>query len=514
MTSCSILEQQALTRSVSLAASSLLLLAPAAFTLMHGASALLAGNEVVDSHFFWALADSFVIASSAAVIGLLLGLPAGLALGLYRVPGRNLMAAVLALPLLLPGFLPAIGLHRLALSLEPQLARGLEGRIGCMIVASGPALGLVALAVLSACRALPGSAVDAVRIAGGERNVLAASARRVLGPALAASLLAAALGLVDAGPAQVLGLASAAGEIQLAFAQERSFAGAGARCLLMAAATLLLAAPIVGWLVRQRGVSLMPRAIVAVANDNAPVSGRAALPASVAVGWILLPLLGLALPMLQGIETSKAAEVLARTWFNTLVYALGSAALATVSAAFLVVIAGRSTQLQAMLLSLALAMLVLPPQASALGFLDLGSRAPAAWDPILRSRFTVCTCLALRTMPVALVLLLERWRTMPPSLALAGAVHGVGLLVFVHAVLLPFFARAMLTTFAMCALLACAQTDIVQLLHPPGTPSLPLAVLTVLANAREAVGTSLCLLQMGLAVVILACATRAGAGVR
>lgn len=509
MTTCAILERDSRARSVLLAVAVVLLLVPAMVTLGQGAGQMFAGAGMGWS-FFTVLGNSLGIAVGAALIGLILGLPAGLLLGLYRVPLRQGVTIALALPLVLPGFMPAIGLHRLALGIHVELARALEGRTGCMIVTSGVAIGLVSLAVLNACRALPGSALDAARLAGGESTVLTASARRVFGSAVTAALLAAAIGLADDGAAQVLGVASAAGDIQLAFAQERSFAVAGARCVVMAVAALLLALPIVTVVVREPGAALLPRATRSLARCEAPKVGRTMLSLCLIVAWVLMPLVGIALPAMQGIELGKAADLLARTWENTLVYALGSALLATASALTLVLLGGRSRRLQGGLLALALVMLALPPQSQALGLLELGSSAPTFLDPLLRSRFTVCMALALRTLPVAIVLLFARWRSMPASLPFAGAVHGVGLGAFARFVLLPFFAPALLMTLAICALLADAQTDIVQLLHPPGEPSLGVAVLTVLANTREAFGASLCLMRIVLGAVVLLLVSRLG----
>ena len=46
------------------------------------------------------------------------------------------------------------------------------------------------------------------------------------------------------------------------------------------------------------------------------------------------------------------------------------------------------------------------------------------------------------------------------------------------------------------ALLATADIGTVLLLHPPGQDSFPLAIFTVMANARESVVASLCLVYI------------------
>ena len=57
---------------------------------------------------------SLLLGLGVAVTSLAVGLPLGLVVPLGRFPGRSLLAAAQALPLLLPSFLPAIGWRNLA----------------------------------------------------------------------------------------------------------------------------------------------------------------------------------------------------------------------------------------------------------------------------------------------------------------------------------------------------------------------------------------------------------------
>jgi ABC-type Fe3+ transport system permease subunit len=59
-------------------------------------------------------------------------------------------------------------------------------------------------------------------------------------------------------------------------------------------------------------------------------------------------------------------------------------------------------------------------------------------------------------------------------------------------------------TTLLVALLATADIGTVLLLHPPGKPSLPLAIFTVMANARESLVASLCLVYILTAAGLLA----------
>jgi ABC-type Fe3+ transport system permease subunit len=55
----------------------------------------------------------------------------------------------------------------------------------------------------------------------------------------------------------------------------------------------------------------------------------------------------------------------------------------------------------------------------------------------------------------------------------------------------------------LIALLATADITTVLLLHPPGERSLPLAIVTVMANAPETVVASLCLVYVTIAMGLL-----------
>jgi ABC-type Fe3+ transport system permease subunit len=146
-----------------------------------------------------------------------------------------------------------------------------------------------------------------------------------------------------------------------------------------------------------------------------------------------------------------------------------------------------------------LALFALPPALPALGVIQLAADAPAWTDPMLRSRLTVCLALGLRFFPVAAVLGLRAWGSMPVSWALAAGIHGVPLGPYLRRIVLPFLLPAGGAALVLVALLATADIGTVLLLHPPGAGSLPLAIFTVMANAPEALVASLCLVYLTVA---------------
>ena len=213
----------------------------------------------------------------------------------------------------------------------------------------------------------------------------------------------------------------------------------------------------------------------------------------------ILPLAGLARPLLGGTELGRAAETLGRTMLDTGLYS-GGAAVVAVSIGFLAAsCVGRGRQLTLVSLSAAIVLLSLPPALAALGTARLAAAAPAWADPILRSRFTVCIVLGLRFFPVALLLGLRALRAMPPSWAFAAALHGVPLGIYLRRVVLPRVRRDVFASLLIVALLAASDLGTVHVLRPAGHDSLPLAIFTVMANAPERLVASLCTASSALA---------------
>src|SRR5262249_11310604 len=144
---------------------------------------------------------------------------------------------------------------------------------------------------------------------------------------------------------------------------------------------------------------------------------------------------------------------------------------------------GRSLWSRRLCVGFCLTWLAVPPALGSLGFIQWGTQAPSWMDTLLRSRLTVCLALGLRFFPVAALLSLRAWGSMPASWALAAGVHGVSLDRYLWKVVWPFLLPSQAVAVLLVALLASADVSTVLLLHPPGEASFPLAIFTVMANA-------------------------------
>ncbi|MCH9033947.1 MAG: hypothetical protein IID42_05520, partial [Planctomycetes bacterium] len=211
---------------------------------------------------------------------------------------------------------------------------------------------------------------------------------------------------------------------------------------------------------------------------------------------VVAPVVGLTAPIARGSDILTALSELLRTATNTLVYAAGAGATAVIFGMLLAVFVGRNRQLRTACLGVSLTLFALPPAFLAIGIVRLGAEAPSWADPVLRSRLTVCLTLALRFFPVAAVLALRSWSSTSPSWALVGGLHGVSLPTYLRRVAFPLALPAAGVATLIVALLATADIGTVLLLHPPGQDSFPLAIFTVMANARESYVASLCLVYI------------------
>ena len=435
----------------------------------------------LDASFWTALERSLLAGICVAVVSLGIGWPLGVRIGLSAFPLRRLLLALLALPLLLSSFLIAIGLS--------MFWRGLGGPVAVVWVFACLGVPLVTLSAFAATLTLTRGQTDAARLAGGERQLFRLMLRAAFPLAGLAASLAGALTLADPGPGQIFGWPGAASELLTSFAVHYDRALATRQALALAAVAVLLAWPLAWKLAPEVAAGLFSRDV------NRPLPARAPFVAAWVLGaacmFTLLPLAGLLKPLAsQSWPFMRAWSEVTRTGADTLLYAALAAGIAVAIAFALVGIAGRSSVRRRWLVTAALALLALPPA------------LPALWLIPWSGRMTLGLALALRGLPLAILLALRAVGSMPPSWADAARVHRVSRMKYFLRVALPWCSRWALPAAAIAALLATAEVGTVLLLHPPGHASLPLAVFTIMANAPEALVAMLCLLYVSLALAL------------
>lgn len=512
MVSCVTLERPGKWRGIGVALLFLVAVLPAVPLVWRTVMSMDLATAFVGDAFGSALQNSIMVALLVAGISLGVGWPAGVLTALYEFPGRGVLLALVALPLLVPSFLWALGWSSLTVHLGPTAVTMISGFTGCILVLSMGVIPLVLLTSYTATLTLSGPQVDAARLAGGERTVFIHASRHAAIPALFATGLGSILTLSDPGPGQILGLRTAASEILASFSALYDFSLAGRQGVALTGLVLLGAVPFACFAASRLASEMLARQSQAVRRvRHQGVAGviMAALMLLVLTGTIV-PLIGLTLPLAGGEGFLRAWEEVARTAGNTLLYAAGAGAVAAILGLALALCAGRNNRLRTICLGLSLALLSLPPAFTALGLVQLATTVPAWIDPLLRSRLTVCLALGLRFFPIAVVLGLRAWGSTSATWALAAGIHGVPLAMYLRRVVLPLLLPTGAVAMLLVALLATADITTVLLLHPPGESSLPLAIFTVMANAPESLVATLCLVYVAVAAGILATAWTMG----
>lgn len=504
MKSCLWLEQRGAWRPSVIVIVFLLATAPA-WPLVWDAFATIEAASV-ERPFDVATLHSVFVAVQVGALSLAIGWPLGTMVGLYRFPLRRTLLAVVALPLLVPSFLLAIGWSAFATRVgagAPWLASGMPG---CIVVFSSVGAPLVLFASVAVTSFLTSSQIHAARLAGGEKTLIGHCCRYSFPASAAAATLAAALTISDPGPGQIFGVRTAALEVLTSFASSFDFALAGKQCLVLTLIVLLVTSPVAmlvgrhlatGVLAKQfalRGPMMPPRAAGLIAAAMACVATLA----------VFVPLAGLCLPALRQPELSRALDEVRRTVVNTVVYSVGAGLMAAALGLVVALAVGRFWRLTAVVIGACFVVFALPPALYALGCARIGALAPAWFDPLLRSRITICMVLSLRLFPIAVLLLARAYQSLPVTWNFAAAVHGVPWPRYARRVVLPHLATAVATSILLVALAALADVGTVLLLHPPGESSLPLAIFTVMANAPESLVASLCLVYLAVAAAALA----------
>ncbi|HZR76181.1 hypothetical protein [Bradyrhizobium sp.] len=502
MISCEILEKPGWWRTVSLVAILFLSLAPTFLLLW---AAVGEGSLPFTSGFAAAMWHSVVVAAAVTLMSLVAGLPAGLLSALYEFPGRQILLALMAIPLLAPSFLWAIGLSQVRIELGLPSGSPLLAAISTVVAFLAPSFPLVTYITLVSARRLSKGQVDAVRLAGGERLLFICAARAVLPAGLIAAVLAGILTLSDPGPGQIFGYTGTAYEILVSFSASYDFVLAAQQCAVLTAVVLILAVPVAIFIAPGIAAEILGKQI-----DPAPLTRNKR------AGWITigllagmlllttaLPLAGIIRPLFGDFPAARAFAEISRTIGDTLLYAVTAGTIATAMGFWMALAAGREKRLKRLALAAVFLVLALPPSVNALGMVELGTIAPSWLDPLLRSRFTVGLTLALRFLPIAALIAMRSFGVTSPSQCLVGAVHGVTLSLFLRRVLGPAMFPAAVTACMIIALEATAEVGTVLLLRPPGADSIPVQIFTVMANAPEALVAALCSFYIAGAATLL-----------
>jgi iron(III) transport system permease protein len=459
----------------------------------------------LDASFWAASFRSLAVAITVASGALVLGIPTGVLAGLYEFPARRLLLALLAIPLIIPSFLWAIGWSQFRIHAGLPSDGILSGFTGTVLAFLCPAVPLVVYMTFAAARRLSKSQIEAARISGGEQLVIRCVMHALLPAAILAATLAGILTLTDPGPGQILGYPGAAYEILLSFSASYDFTLAATQCAALTGLVLIVSIPVAVLIAPNVAAGLLGRDVASAPlaiDRNCGLAALLLLVFSVTFA-VVLPLTGIVRPLFTSFPVERAFQELTRTLPNTFIYALTAGVLATILGTILAVAAGRERTARGGVVVAMFVLLALPPSLSALGIIKTATVAPPWLDPLLRGRFIVGLASALKFLPVAAILAMRSYGNTSPSQCLAAAIHGISVWRYICRILGPALLSAAGIACTVVALLATAEVGTALLLRPPGEDSIPVQIFTVMANAPEALVAALCFIYIAGAAAIL-----------
>ncbi len=443
------------------------------------------------------LAKSLALNLAGGTVALVIGICLGLMHSFYSFSGAKIIRMLFLTPLCMPPLLLAQGIRYFEIKF-------LTGPAGMVYVTAIVTLPLVMLATITASSLLSSGQCLAARLAGGERCLLRYAARFVFPSALTTALMGTCIMLSCPGPAMALGVKVAISEILISFSALYDLNLAASQCLLMSGAallTLLTALAI-------SGKQPLQNLSVSTGSNQPryhPQMSRLAFISSLAVLVLQLgvPATGLIVPAISVPDVAEIMNVISRTGANSLVYATGTASAATLSGTAAAFFMNKSARHRYFGTVSMLLIFSLPATLTALGFSAAGTISPPWADFIFRSRAAVCLSQGLRLFPIPALLVLRALNSVPSSWAWAAEMQGISLGRYIAKIIIPVISGPVMAGFLVTALFSQADISTLLLLHPPGSQNLPLAILTIMANAPRALIAQLDLIYMALAIVLL-----------
>lgn len=447
--------------------------------------------------FLFLLAESMGLSIAGAGLALVFGLFIGVTHFLYSFRCAAFFRFVFIVPVMVPPLLWAVGLRNLPLMMIP-------GRVGVVFITVMVTLPLVILATISSCSVLNAGQCDAIRLGGGEWRLVRLSARYAFPGALVAACLGACLMLSCPGPSLALGTKTAISEILVSFSALYDTPVAAMESIFLSAAVLLIALSAI-LSAGSRPAEILSGAWNKVACRVHPVMSPVSFYSSLlcVVILVIMPVSGLLLPALAIPDLSVIGDTLSRTAFNTVVYATGSAGIATCLGTVTALLMGKSVWHRNVGACLMVVIFSLPASLTGLGLLSLSASAPEWTDFLLRSPAAVCLAQGIRLFPLSALLVVRVTGSLPSSWSMSAELHGLSLGIFMRKVVIPQLTRPVVTGFMVTFLLSEADVGTVLLLHPPGVQNLPLAMLTIMANAPKALLSQLGLVYLFFVTLIL-----------
>lgn len=432
-------------------------------------------------------------------VSTLFGLLVGTWLSLCSGSGKLFALMLLALMLLCPPFLWAVGVQGWKGFVPFQAQLWFDGFSGHVLASSLFACPLAALICVGGLSWISQSAVSSVLLIGGRAKLWWLLLKAGLPLALGAGLLSALLVAGEAGTGQMMGWQSAAGVIHAAFAIEHDFQKAAERAWMLVFLLLPLAA-LASWLIARH-------------KDGRRLAVQAGAVTDRSVGLILpvvaaLPLLiglaGLLRPLTNGPITPvfrDALITLSESGEATLELGVLLVLMVTSISLLLGKLIVTRPKLWCAVLIAGLVLIGLPPSIHGLGWILLKNRLhldltamPRALEPAL--------LLSLRWTLLASHFAALAWQSVPTSAMDAMRLMGLPRLRRWWLLAWPVLFTRVLPIAVIIALLCLGDATAIVIVQPPGWATYATRLFSTMDNAPEKQVAAMCLTYLTLPLVL------------
>ncbi len=471
-----------------------------------------------DGHFAMLMGHSLQLALLTAATSTLIGVPLGVLLGKTDVPLRGALTLLFTAPLLIPSYVLAVawfsilgrsGLLSGALpdAWSQEISSAFFGLSGCTLVLATAFMPIAMLLTIAFLRTVNPRLENAGRLVSGWPSILHRITLPLIAPAIAfAVVLIFLLSLGEIGVPMYLHFPVYPVETLTQFAAFYDF-----RAATVAAAPLLLVTLIILGLqtgLHKRVLELGRRTPRGEAVQIALGPWR--LPLFLLV--LALALVVLAFPLGALVVQSSSFAVykvaLARAGdsvLRSLAFAATSATLLTVLGFFLGYLSERRT------LSvwwanewLGLLLLALPGSVIGIGLISLWNTKPTSFiyaSPaiLILGYVAQYAILPMRVVSASL-------GAVPRSLEEAARLSGAGWLMTVWYIVAPLAARGLLAAWLIGYVFSLRDIAISIVVYPPGSDTLPIRILTLMANGAPSLIAALCIILIAVTLLPLGAA--------
>lgn len=460
------------------------------------------------------MGHSVLLSVSVTILVMIVGVPLGVLLGRTDLPFRGVLTILLTMPLLVPPYViavawfavlgPAGTIGRLLPAPAAEfLSSALFSFYGCTAVLSAAFLPIPILLTIAYVNRVNPRLEQAGLLMSGWPYVLWRITLPLIAPAIMfAAMLVFLLTFGEVGVASFLRYPVYPAEVLTQFAAFYDFSAATAAAIPM----LIVTVTILALEFRLLHVSIL--------ELNAPDYGKLTSPIKLGhwrialfglvLAWTLVTVaLPIAVLIVQSASLSVFADALSRasdSIFRSVVFAAAGATLLTVLGFFLgYLVHSRALAWWRGIDALALFLFTLPGTVIGIGLISLWN-APVTnaiyGTPAIIILGYIAQYAVLPTRMMAATL-----QRIPPSLERAAQLYGASWFMTLRNIVLPLAKRGLIATWITAYVFCLRDLGITMVVYPPGSDTLPVRILTLMANGAPSLIAALCVILIAITVL-------------